>query len=64
MGQCQKKEEKLPKNAKVKNLIANWDILNISVKIMDTVSCFVPHEQQQKKVFRWFEFKKMFAKAL
>ena len=31
---------------------------------MDTVSCFVPHEQQQKKVFRWFEFKKMFAKAL
>ena len=31
---------------------------------MDTVSCFVPHEQQQKKVFHWFEFKKMFAKAL
>ena len=60
MEQCQKKRNKLPKNTKVKYLIANWDILNISAEILDVVSCVIPDKKQKKMFFVGLNLTKYF----
>ena len=40
-------KEKLPTNAKLEDLLDNWDVLGIS-KILDLVGCIIPIEENRE----------------